>query len=298
MRVISVGEILWDLIEGNEFLGGAPLNLCSHLRQLGHQAFFISAVGDDERGRRALLQSAALGVDTRYVSITRRAATGISKVVLDQDGRATHHLPRPAAYDFVALNPEQRASLSRERPDWICFGTLAQMEAGPRTVTRLLLEDNPEAKRFYDVNLRPRCWTPELVEELLHQANAAKLNEDEADAIAALFGWPADSLAAFSELTARRFSLDLVCVTRGAEGCCLWKNGEHVESRGFPVKIADTVGAGDAFSAALLHGLAQKWNLARVAEFANRVGALVASRSGATPVWTENDALAIAGSAS
>jgi fructokinase len=84
--------------------------------------------------------------------------------------------------------------------------------------------------------------------------------------------------------------LELVCVTRGENGCCLWRSDEFAEHPGLHVHVADTVGAGDAFSAALLHGLDQEWPLAEVAAFANRVGALVASRPGAIPAWTEAEA--------
>jgi fructokinase len=221
---------------------------------------------------------------------TCRAATGISAVTFDCDGKATHNLPRPAAYDFMSLNQEQRAILQRQQPKWICFGTLAQMELGPRALTRHILHDNPTAGRFYDVNLRPRCWTPELVETLMNEASAAKLNEDEAAALAALFDWPLNSFQQFSEMMARRFGLEFVCVTYGENGCGLWRNDEFVQQPRFHVDVADTVGAGDAFSAALLHGLDQEWPLAEVTAFANGVGALVASRPGATPAWTEAEA--------
>jgi fructokinase len=291
MRVICIGEILWDVVDGSEFLGGAPFNLCAHLAQLGHHSIFISAVGRDRRGSQALEKSTALGIDTRFIATTERAPTGVSEVVLDGNGKAAHNLLRPAAYDFVTLDLEHRKLLSQERPDWICYGTLAQMEVGPRSLTRHLFGDNTGAKRFYDVNLRPRCWTPELVEDLFHQANAVKLNDEEANAMAGLFDWPSGSLPEFSELAARRFGLELLCVTRGALGCSLWREGEFVESQGFHVEVADTIGSGDAFSAALLHGLSEKWALRDVAEFANRVGALVASRSGATPTWSKQEAL-------
>ena len=293
MRVVSIGEILWDLIGGNEFLGGAPFNLCAHLAQLGHVPHFVSAVGQDERGRRAMAQAVRLGVDTSFIIETDRAATGISAVVLDAEGIATHNLPRPAAYDFMSLNDEQRKRIESEQPKWICFGTLAQKEHGPRGLTRNVLRDNPSSGRFYDVNLRPRCWTPELVEALLREASAAKLNKEEASALAGLFDCPLESLQQFSEGLARRFELELVCVTDGENGCGLWRDGEFVERPGLHVEVVDTVGAGDAFSAALLHGLDQEWPLAEIAAFANRVGAVVASRPGATPAWTEAEALSL-----
>jgi fructokinase len=292
MRVVSIGEILWDLIGDKEFLGGAPFNLCAHLARLGHNAIFISAVGEDERGGRALAQATKLGLDVRFIGRTGAAKTGVSEIMLDEAGRATHHLPRPAAYDFVTLSDQQRTELSAAHPDWICYGTLAQMETGPRTLVGRLCCENPAAKRFYDINLRPRCWTPELVEDLMAQANCVKLNDEETNALAGLFDWPMEPVERFCGVAASRFNLELICVTRGPDGCALWSKGQFVESPGFPVLVSDTVGAGDAFSAALLHGLHQKWSLHEIADFANRVGALVASRAGATPAWSETEARA------
>jgi fructokinase len=293
MRIISIGEILWDVIDGSEYLGGAPFNLCAHLARLGHQALFVSAVGCDDRGQRALRRAQELGIDVRYVNSTQKAPTGISEVTLDGGGKGEHRLPRPAAYDFVHLTEEQRAALTEERPAWLCYGTLAQMQPAPRLLAQQLMEENEGAKRFYDINLRPNSWTSDLVNGLCREANAIKLNEDEASVLSGIFDLPAHPLDRFCDMAADRFQFDIVCVTRGFEGCALWKDGDFVQSPGFVVNVGDTVGSGDAFSAALLHGLQADWPLSEIAQFANRVGALVASRSGATPAWTYEEATAL-----
>jgi fructokinase len=291
MRVVSIGEILWDVIGEKEYLGGAPFNLCAHLAQLGHEVFFVSAVGCDERGRRTLQKLKSLSIDTSYLSCIDGTATGISEVSLDHEGKATHHLPHPAAYDCVSLIGEQRTTLAKKEIDWICYGTLAQTQPRPRALTCQLFNDNPRAKRFFDVNLRPRNWSPELVDDLLAQATAVKLNDEEAQILSNALDWPVSSLERFAELAGARYKLDVVCITRGASGSALWRKGEYVEAAGFKVAVADTVGSGDAFSAALLHGINLGWPLKEIAEFANRVGALVASRPGATPTWSLEEAL-------
>jgi fructokinase len=292
MRVASIGEILWDVIGENEFLGGAPFNLCAHLTRLGHDALFVSAVGGDDRGRGALARAASLGVDARFVRQTSEAPTGISRIVLDRQGRATHEIVRPAAYDFMSLSEQQLKELAANAPVWICYGTLTEMAAGPRALVNRLFQWNNDARRFYDINLRPKSWTVKLVSELLAQANAVKLNEEEAETLASVFSLPRE-LRQFCEAAARQFRLDIVCITRGPDGCVLFSDGAFVQAQGFPVAVADTVGSGDAFSAALLHGFHKGWNLSEIAEFANRVGALVTSRPGATPLWTEAEALAL-----
>jgi fructokinase len=289
MRVASIGEILWDVIGGNEFLGGAPFNLCAHLARLGHKAMIVSAVGNDNRGERALAKAAELGIDTRFAKRTGDAPTGISRVVLDAEGRATHEIVRPAAYDFVSLTEGQLGDLAANRPAWICYGTLTQIASRPRAVLNQLFQRITTAKRFYDLNLRPNCWSTELVSDLLAHAHSVKLNEEEAGILANVFSL-SKSFRPFCEEAARRFHLETLCITRGPDGCALFSDGAFIESPGFSISVADTVGAGDAFSAALLHGFHKGWRLPEIAEFANRVGALVASRSGAMPAWTEREA--------
>jgi fructokinase len=156
-----------------------------------------------------------------------------------------------------------------------------------RDYTRQLLEAHPHARRFYDINLRPGCYTPELVAQLLAEASVIKLNEAEVDAVVRMTGQPHTSLEEFC----RRWPA--VCVTRGAAGCAIWLDGSYCECPGYHVPVADTVGAGDAFSAAFLHGLSQGWPPDRIGDFANRLGAIVASRRGATPSWSLDEVLAL-----
>ena len=204
MRVVSIGEILWDVIGPNEYLGGAPFNLCAHLVRLGHEAHFVSAVGDDARGHRARQQLAGLGIGNEYLGVTSEAPTGVSEIVLDSSGKATHSLPRPAAYDFISLTTEQRKRLADNKPDWLAYGTLLQMRPRGLELTRNLISDNPGAKRFYDVNLRPHCWTPDLVSELLSVADTVKMNDEESQLLSGLFDLPGVPLQRFCEtLTAR-----------------------------------------------------------------------------------------------
>jgi fructokinase len=289
MRILSIGEILWDVIGNQEYLGGAPFNFCVHAARLGHEVTFLSAVGYDARGELARKQALQLGVDIAFLTQTPDAATGVS-YVSNETGEAKHHLPRPAAYDYVALTEEQLARIQQWRPDWLYFGTLLQMNDRARRLTRRLVDSNPQTKVFYDVNLRPNNFSGAVVHEMLGLSTVVKLNEEE-------FPYLQDaelSRESCQEFT-QKYRLAAVCVTRGAAGSNVYrrKPSTYVESRGYPVKVWDTVGAGDAFSAAFIHGLDAGWDLERVCDFANRVGALVASRAGATPGWTIEEALAL-----
>jgi fructokinase len=285
VNVISIGEVLWDVVGANEHLGGAPFNFAAHLKRLGHEVWFVSAVGDDPRGARIVERMAAMGLASRYVRRNAQYATGSVTVTLKAAGQPEFVIHRPAAYDFPELSPAMLRELSSQSVNWIYFGTLLQMSSPARELTSRILGALPKARRFYDVNLRVGCWTPALVRELMEQATVVKLNEDEVEEIARAFDTKHDSLEQFCRSYARQFRWEGVCVTRGVAGCALLLGNEYVEAEGYRVTVADAVGAGDAFAAAFLHGLGSGWPPVRIADFANRVGALVASRSGAIPDW-------------
>jgi fructokinase len=268
MTILSIGEILWDVFPDTARLGGAPFNFAVHAHRLGHRVIFLSAVADDERGRAALGRAAELGLTTEFIQVAAGRPTGSVSVRLDAEGHPDFTIHRPAAYDCLTLDERQLARLAELRPDWIYFGTLYPMEGHAREVLRSVMDAVPGARRFYDVNLRRGCYTPELVRELLALAAAVKLNDDEAELFPDLGAAPS------------------VAITRGEKGCLVRIGNDRAECPGYPVKVADTVGAGDAFAAAFLHGLAAGWSAARTGNFANRLGALVASRAGAVPAWS------------
>jgi fructokinase len=281
VRLASLGEILWDVIGDSELLGGATFNFSVQLTRLGHDVAFLSAVGNDERGRRALAEAARLGLDTGYIHTVTGAPTGYVTVTVDAAGQPSYVLHRPAAYDFVSVDLN-----TLETPAWIYHGTLQLIEPRMRALLARLTDAFPRAKRFYDINLRRDSYNAPLLMDLLHGANVVKLNDDEVLEMAKLARTHHASLEAFCRDWAARHKWQAVCVTRGAHGCAILLQGEYVEVPGVPVKIADTVGAGDAFAAAFLHGLDAGWPAEKIGAFANRLGALVASRAGGVPEWS------------
>jgi fructokinase len=294
MKIICIGEILWDVFPDVEHLGGATFNFAAHARRLGHDVVFISAVGDDERGRAARARAAALGLPAEFIRTVPGAQTGIVAVKLDASGQPSFTIHRPAAYDLLELGEADYSRISRFGPDWIYYGTLYQTSPHTRELVRKAVEHCPRSKRLYDINLRRDSYTPVLVEELFQTANVVKLNEDEAATVGSFLGLPHNSIEEFCRLTADRFHLDAVCVTRGGKGCAILSGREYAEVAGYSVAVRDTVGAGDAFAAAFLHGLSQGWPPGRTGDFANRLGALVASRQGAIPPWSLEECEALA----
>jgi fructokinase len=291
LRIVTVGEILWDVIGDQEYLGGAPLNFSAHVQKLGHEAFLVSAVGDDDRGRRTVDCLRQWRLSTEFVQVLRGKDTGTAQVELDSEGKPTFRIVRPAAYDFVTLSRDQLLRIAELRPDWIYFGTLYHMSAQTLDSTLNLLEAAPSARHFYDVNLREGNWSLALVEQLSSHADIIKLSDSEAEFLDGLLntGGQEESVKYLCRRWLDRYNCDIVCVTLGERGCAILSHGKYSESPGYRVQVADSVGAGDAFAAGLLHGLEQRWDTRRLGCFANSVGALVASRAGATPDWNINE---------
>jgi fructokinase len=293
MKIVSVGEVLWDVLPSTEHLGGAPFNFAWHAHNLGHQVCFISAVGDDPHGNQALKQMAGAGLSTRFIRRVPDHPTGTVTVAMNPLGLPHYTIHRPAAYDFPALDPSDLDTLLHPAPDWIYFGTLQQMSAPAHDLTLRLLASALTAKRFYDINLRTNSFTPELIRTLAYHADVLKLNEEEVPALRQIGAIQGNSREQFCRDCLSAFQLDAICITLGPNGCALLLDNKYVESPGFPVQVADTIGAGDAFSAALLHGINAGWAAPKIAGFANRVGAIVASRPGATPKWSVEEANAL-----
>jgi len=187
MRLISIGEILWDVIGGREHLGGALLNFSVHAARLGHDVSLLSAVGADQRGDRALEAMSALGLSTDLIQRSDEWPTGIVTVTVADDGQPAFEIDRPAAYDSMKLDKIPPEHLTAWNPDWICYGTLLSMYPGGRRVLLETMDTLPGARCFYDVNLRPKSFNSELVLELLGKASVVKLNHDEVNSIEAMF---------------------------------------------------------------------------------------------------------------
>jgi fructokinase len=297
MLVCGVGEVLWDIFADQEKFGGAPLNFCANLQRLGDQATLLSAVGKDERGRMALERMRSLGLATNGVKEVEGLPTGIATVGTTTNGEPTFVIQRPAAFDAISTSFDSTtlAQLKADGVEWIYFGTLLQTKPEIERFTADLARHLLPARGFYDINLRSGHWNLPLVQRLSQLASIVKLNESEAQTLFALT-WPGDtefSLEGFCQMWASMFDVDVICVTLGPEGCMIYDKGSTYRVAGYAIDVCDTVGSGDAFAAAFLHGHDRGWPISQIADFANALGALVASRAGATPDWTINEVVAM-----
>ncbi|MBC7186231.1 MAG: carbohydrate kinase [Calditrichaeota bacterium] len=282
--IVGIGEVLWDLYPDGKYPGGAPANFAYHVHHLGQEACIVSRVGRDELGDELTERLSMVGLDTRFIQRDAERPTGTVKISLDRQGVPKFQCTEDVAFDYLEAAPQWQSLYTKV--DAVLFGTLAQRREGSRRAIREFLAQVPFALRIYDVNIRG--WdhiTRQLVLDSLPLANALKLNEEEHDVLRAAFHFQEAQPASFLRFLVKEFDLRLVALTLGSEGCVLVDQNEVVYEPGFPVEVVDTTGAGDAFAAALVVMFLEGMPLREVARFANALGALVATRKGATPGW-------------
>lgn len=330
IRILCVGETLFDGLPSAIFMGGAPLNAAVHLAEVGAEVSFASAVGRDRLGREAERRLCARRVDTTLLSKVDEHETGFVEVDIDSKGDASYTFATPAAWDFL---PSDGINSAAAAADAVVWGSLGSRAQGSRAAVRAAAA----AARFgvCDVNLRPPFVEPEVVAEAARGVSLLKLNDEEitplADALkqtakgaeaaeaaeaacaaakrvedAGLASTTAGddpvakAIAAAAAALGRAASASSVVVTRGAAGAVLWDGDDHAWSHpGFvPPTLADSVGAGDAFLAALLFCLlSPDGTPADALEAGCRCGAFVASRDGATPTHEPAEMAALPGGA-
>ena len=285
-KLIGIGEVLWDLLPSGRQLGGAPANFAYHASALGAEARVVSRVGRDEAGRELIRRLEQLGVPTDCVEEDTAAPTGTVSVEIAADGQPQFTIHENVAWDRITGEDTGRRAVAGA--DAVCFGTLAQRSETSRRTIRALLKTMPaESLRILDVNLRQHFYSREVIEESLALANVLKVNETELPRLAGMFQLPGDERAQIAGL-ARRFNLRLVAYTRGGRGSLLHSEGRWSEHPGVPVKVVDTIGAGDSFTSALALGLLAGWPLDEVNQRASEVAAYVCSQPGATPELPEH----------
>ena len=294
VKILSMGEVLWDVLGEVEYLGGAPLNFSAVLQRLGNTAAVLTAVGKDERGMRTLKAMQDLSLTTEFVQQVSERPTGTAFVSTDGDRNVFFTINRPAAFDFLKIDGSLLERAVHFAPDWLYFGTLAQANPHMEAALNRLVKNLPETQCFYDVNLRSGHWSLALVERLSSAADVLKLNRHEAEMLYELTRGKGEfNLEDFCRHWSLTYNIPTICVTLGSRGCAIFDHGTLRFFEGFSVDVVDTVGSGDAFAAAFLHGLNAGWPIEENATFANALGALVAGRRGGTPDWNIEEHIAL-----
>jgi fructokinase len=298
--ILGIGELLWDIVPDGMRLGGAPANFAVMAGRLGNHAAILSRIGRDDLGRQAIDRLDPMPVETGFLQVDQLHETG--RVTVSLEGGEPHYtIHEPAAWDFLELSDEwiQLAA----RADAICFGSLAQRNRQARqTIQTLAAEASAKCIRVFDVNLRAPFYSAEVLQESLELATLVKMNDVEAPLVLDLLdlaieeapvtgetlSTPEYLRAAAERLLAEFPSLQLVAATRGSRGSLLVTRDEWNEHPGFPVKVADGIGAGDAFTAAMTHYMLRGADLATLNEAGNRWGGWMASQSGAMPALPDS----------
>jgi fructokinase len=286
IKVLSFGELLWDIIGGKAYIGGAPFNLASHLAKMGIQSTYISSVGKDDLGEKASKIAEHYGLDTDYISIHSTLPTGKVNVFLDKKGNPQYTINKNTAWDEIILQDNLKNILFKEYWDAFCFGTLAQRTKSNRELLYALIPELNCKNIFYDVNLRQNYYQKEWIEHSLELSNMLKLNEEEVATLSELLLGKVASKEDFCHAMSSKYFLKIICITLGESGSIVYDGQNCFQVPGVKVKVIDTVGAGDSYSAAFLFSFLSGWNPRKCGEFANQVGAFVASQSGAVPEYS------------
>ena len=278
--ILGLGELLWDDFPDGRRPGGAAANFAYHAGLLDADVGVISRVGDDQDGRDLIAEIELAEVDPVLVQTDPIHPTGVSSIELDE-GQPSYMI-HPAAWDHIEVTTDTIDTVAGA--DAICFGTLAQRHADSRAAIQAYVKAAAEggAVVVFDVNLRQDYYDADVLRESLKYATIVKLNDGEVTIVGELLGLPTEP-SAFAAALKSEFDVQTVCITRGADGCLLFEGDETVDVSGTEIELVDAVGAGDAFTAALVVSTLEGFPLEARGEIANAVGALVASSAGAMP---------------
>jgi len=279
--IVGLGEILWDLLPNGKQLGGAPANFAYHAQALGCKGVAVSCVGDDELGHEITSRLNDLGLDTSYIAVDDTHPTGTVSVELDEKGKPDYIIHENVAWDNIPFS-EAMLELAGEA-DAVCYGSLCQRsEVSRNTIREFLQATRKDCIRVFDINIRQSYYTEQTVRAMLELSNVLKLNDEELPLVGELLGVKGGETQILTKLE-KSFELQLIVLTKGSRGSRLFGQGKDSYNKGYAAIIADTVGAGDSFTAVVTLGLLRGDELDEINDCANRVASFVCSQRGATP---------------
>lgn len=282
-NVLALGEILFDVIEGEYKLGGAPFNVAAHLAKLGNNSYILSAVGDDDLGKQIKSEAKAIGVNTQFLYTHPTKPTGVVEVDF-VDGEPNYDIVADVAYDELSVDLEALLAIHW---DVIIFGTLAQRTDHNRQLYQKILTQAEVDWVYFDVNLRGDFYDKKIIEDSLEYANIGKFNQEEIRILAQMLFDESSSAIEFGHLLKVEYGIDLCVFTYGGDGSKGYYKNSIFNQPIQPVETKDTVGAGDAFTGAFLHSWAEYQNVAKGLELGSVLGAFVAGSTGAIPEYSK-----------
>jgi len=287
-KIAAFGEVLWDLLPDASVLGGAPFNFTYRINSLDNEGVIISAIGKDTLGEKALKTISELQISDRYIQINPGYPTGTVNVFFDEFKNPDYEIIKDVAYDFVTFCENLERLILQV--DCICFGTLAQRNSVSKHTLQKLLQHFKGKYRFYDLNLRKDCYSTEIIISSLKNADILKLNKQEANKLNDLLKLNKNGLAEICMELINSYQLQYCVITLEECGSlAVSVSGEVVYNPGFKIKLIDPLGAGDAFSAGFVDALLRGKSLKEASESGNRLGALIATKKGATQKITQGE---------
>ena len=277
-KFICYGEVLWDLLLTGKVIGGAPLNVAYRLSSFGNETQLISKIGQDDYGHGIIDFLKQSNLNTNLIQTDKGLPTGIVKVTLDNTQSATYDIVNPVAWDNIELNKDNTTAV--KNANVFIYGSLSARETQSRDT---LLELLKLAKyKVFDVNLRAPHYNREGLITLMEAADFIKLNNEELHIIAGYYDCTTQNMEHQIKTIATKTHTKMICVTKGSNGAILYDDGKFYSHNGYSNKVIDTVGAGDAFLATLLHFKTQEIDLQNALNYACAMGALVVNTKGGT----------------
>lgn len=285
--IIGIGELLWDILPNGKKIGGAPVNFAYHISQFGLPGFAVSAVGKDDSGSE--ITEVLKEKDIKGLIYKVNFPTGTVSVTIDNLGIPLYSITENVAWDNIPYTPELKQLAVNTTA--VCFGSLAQRSAVSRQTITHFLDDvlaNNSALVVFDINLRQGFYTQEIIDESLKRCNILKINDEELAVVSHIFGYTGTDMIDKCKQLLEDYSLKLVILTCGVNGSYVI-TPEKTYFRPTPkVEVADTVGAGDSFTAAFIAALLRGKSIEEAHSTAVRTSAFVCSQNGAMPVLPQN----------
>jgi fructokinase len=289
-KIIAFGEVVWDLLPDTHVLGGTPSNMVFRCNSFGEEGHLLSRVGDDELGKMALARLKELGISVKNVQVDAEFPTGTVHISFDHNNDSVYDVTPDVAFDHIEFSAEA-LKLARQA-DCLFFGLLPQRFGISKNTLRELIRESSSSIKFFDLKLFQHFFHVAVVENLLRSSQVVRIKEKEIGFLAQRLGLKAGNPEAFGEQLIRKYQVDLVLITRGAQGVFAFhKDQGAFYDLGYVVDLKDNIGSGMAFSAGFLHYYLHGSSIQQALGFGNAAGALNATRTGATSAFNKEDVL-------
>lgn len=283
--VVGLGEILWDVFPDRKILGGAPANFAYHISQFGFDGYAVSSIGDDVLGKEILDQLGKKQLN--YVIETTDYPTGTVKVTIDSRGIPAYEICEGVAWDNIPFS--SRLENLAKQTKTVCFGSLAQRNRVSRDTINAFLQSMPkDSLKIFDINLRQSFYSAELISDSLSKANILKINDEEVLVLAKLYGWTDMDEQSICTKILKDYELNIVILTKGTQGSFVFTPQETSYQPTPEVHVADTVGAGDSFTAAFIASYLHGNSIVNAHQLAVEVSAYICTQHGAMPVLPDS----------